>query len=108
MKHMMALLVGGAGFTALAGLAMLLKMHSERIRRRRSIQNGHPQSTETDAECLMDARSVQDVEVVQVASDRTRSRGHVRFQIDGADSAVGMPERLEVCSQQGGNLEFRP
>ncbi|KAG9552242.1 hypothetical protein KCU79_g12771, partial [Aureobasidium melanogenum] len=92
MKHMMALLVGGTGFTALAGLAMLFKIHSERIRRRRSIHNGHPESTETDSERLIDARSVQDVEVVQVAPDRTRSRGHVQFQIGGADGAVDMPE----------------
>lgn len=92
MKHMMALLIGGTSFTALAGLAMLLKINNERIHRWRSIHNGHPESTETDAECLINTQDVQDSEVVQVAPDRTRTRGHVRFQIDGADRAVDMLE----------------
>ncbi|KAH0349950.1 hypothetical protein KCU81_g2592, partial [Aureobasidium melanogenum] len=92
MKHMIALLVGGTGFTALAGLAMLLKINGERSRRWRSIHNKHPESTEIDAECLVDTQNVQDSEVVQVAPDRTRSTGHVRFQIDGADRAVNMLE----------------
>ncbi len=68
MKHMMALLAGGAGFTALAGLAMLLKMHSERIAAG-AFKNDIPKKHgDRMCECLMDARSVQDVEVVQVAS----------------------------------------
>lgn len=91
MKHMMVLLVGGTVFTALAGLAMLLKIYSRRNRHWRRIHNGHIKSTETDAQCLIDAQSVQGLEHVQVASDRTRSRGHVRFQIDEAGSAVDVP-----------------
>lgn len=87
----MALLVGGTVFTALAGMAMLLKIYSRRNRHRGRIHNGDTKSTETDAQCLIDTQDVQGLEHAQVTSDRTRSRGHVRFQIDEADSAVDVP-----------------
>lgn len=90
-KHMMALLVGGTVFTALAGLAMLLRIYSRRKRQWGRIHNGDTKSTETDAQCLIATQSVQGLEHVQVTSDRTRSRGHVRFQIDEAGSAVDVP-----------------
>ncbi|KAI4733848.1 hypothetical protein E4T50_15604 [Aureobasidium sp. EXF-12298] len=87
-KHMMALLIGGTAFTGIAGLAMLLKIYSRYIHRWCRSRNEQRRSAEKDTGCLTDAGSVQGLQLVQTPSAQARSRGHVRFQFDGANSAV--------------------
>jgi hypothetical protein len=84
-KHMLALLIGGSSFTAFAGLAMLLKMYGNRIYRWRRTCNEYDRSGKSDTQRLMDAGSAQGLQLVHVPTVQSRNRGHVRFQVDGAD-----------------------
>ncbi|KAI4728030.1 hypothetical protein E4T49_04138 [Aureobasidium sp. EXF-10728] len=85
-KHMIILLLGGGGFTALAGLGMLLKIYGHRIRRWRRARNEGYASTQSDAQGLIDSQSVHDTEPVQDPSVRVRAKDV------GADSAADLPD----------------
>ena len=103
-KHMMVLLIAGTTFTAFAFVAMLLKMYGKRIHRWRETRNERRRSAEMDAQNLMDGGTVQRLQLVQAPSIQPRSRGHVRFQVDGDDMLEHSGHALRRAS--GHELRF--
>ena len=106
-KHMMALLVGGTAFTGIAGLAMLLKIYSKHIHRWCRARHDRRRSAETYIQPSMDDGSVQGLQLAQARPVQARSRGHVRFQVDGADSAVDVLDDTDYVPRRSSGHEFR-
>jgi len=103
----MALLVGGTAFTGIAGLAMLLKIYSKHIHRWCRARHDRRRSAETYIQPSMDDGSVQGLQLAQARPVQARSRGHVRFQVDGADSAVDVLDDTDYVPRRSSGHEFR-
>lgn len=104
---MMALIVGGTAFTGIAGLAMLLKTYSKQVHRWCRARHDRRRSADTYAQPPMDDGSVQGLQLAQAPPVQARSRGHVRFQVDGADSAADVLDDRDHVPRRSSGHEFR-